>query len=1069
MCNKTICHGRNIISFDKFVCSYRKSYLIIVCFVFCLVFLSDLVLAEQSNAFDAVLFPGWNFVSAPYAGLPVSADLSNCGTAKAASIFPAIYHYNPSTGNYDAVSAISDMKPGLGYWVYLDSDVKCIIQFQGNNDLSHSMIGDYSDGRLSAGWNQIGGTTKSVQLTSDENNGNCDIGIIYEYEPSIGEYAATETISAGNSYWIYVTKACSLDGLAAGNSDTSSDASSGYDGLTRLFINSTPTGFGIIISDEAGHEYTTKANQTPFNIILPQSNYTMKLFYESYDTTSFDSKSLEGRILYFELNSSEMIIEIIVSPIIPSTPVIFSLKIDGSNVNSQSKNSYHLDGRDASPSSGGDFSIPLLPLTSYYFAKYNSPNNPQASVFSTSLLEIKDPADLSSSEYIPQDALTGSAVSSDGPVQNQYFLPSIPEMQLNRLIISYDALSEKEGKITADAAIVNFAGRPAPIEYYFEQDALDETSEGYQVQKNIKLLPKYISSEKAELISAEIPIEKNAGDISFKVAGQYYPEGSDDFPLHADDIYSGLNSDPASKVAVMSAKWPDVEINIAKPQISSKILEKRKVVDLLLDSKEKVYSIAALDKDDNDLKRNLAVLFSQSDNLIETILPEETKYHEISLGELRINVVPTHIIYELNRADPSGPLLPKTCTNTCPKKIALTGSFSCSTDCVDYTIESSRKIYRNYFSALVDSKDNINIFFSEGGPYSIKVTSYYPDINHYFPSDVITTNLGGDTFQYVVYDSKSKSFLAKHEVASLCAPYSSSNTRFFIDPKDNLFITETCPYDCEDGKCPAMSYSQYTKTRVLNKNSFTWEKVPALGTDAPGTPIFDIKGNMYQFSGFGYTKYVVGSLPSQSSAQLVKVVLNQNQGKRVSDPNNYVYGLPGDVGTTPLGMRFDEEDNLCAIYSTGTNPDKTHSYYYAKISPADDQPVLLSKTEMLRTTHGLSMSMLTCNDILAYDSTEDKTYLLQSLRTAAFEQPDFGWFKIALYQGRLSIFSRPLLANKYLKTFAFAEEIPSSGTAAVIAENSAQKSKLTLLRLSEEIDEDEISGAPDDSEFEDWS
>jgi len=171
---------------------------------------------DSSLSLSVTLVSGWNFISPPYADTPISVDASNCGSdaVAVASAIPAIYHYAPSTGNYNTIPSISQMKPGLGYWVYLDSETsgikECVIKFTGTKKVTTSTLGDKFDGSLVAGWNQLGSTTDTTQITSNENKGTCDIGIIYGYNSKTGEYTATETLSAGNSYWVYVESNCQL-------------------------------------------------------------------------------------------------------------------------------------------------------------------------------------------------------------------------------------------------------------------------------------------------------------------------------------------------------------------------------------------------------------------------------------------------------------------------------------------------------------------------------------------------------------------------------------------------------------------------------------------------------------------------------------------------------------------------------------------------------------------------------------------------------------------------------------------------------------------------------------------
>jgi len=156
------------------------------------------------------LAPGWNFVSAPYTDAAI--DASSCE-----STIPAIYHYDPSTTNYEAINFIKNIKPGLGYWVYLDSEKVCSLVFTGSKKVGLANIGDSSDGKLLAGWNHIGGTSDAAILNpsilddiAKANKGDCDIGIIYGYDPKSREYTPVESVESGKAYWIYTEKECTL-------------------------------------------------------------------------------------------------------------------------------------------------------------------------------------------------------------------------------------------------------------------------------------------------------------------------------------------------------------------------------------------------------------------------------------------------------------------------------------------------------------------------------------------------------------------------------------------------------------------------------------------------------------------------------------------------------------------------------------------------------------------------------------------------------------------------------------------------------------------------------------------
>ena len=166
---------------------------------------------------DVKLVPGWNMISLPYQSGTI--DVSSCGS-DINSVIPAIYHYNSQSRNYESLSTINRMRAGIGYWVYLDSEKECGLKQNVSVNYRRSVLynlGDKRNGTLVAGWNQIGGTTSPARLNpavldaaAKANRGDCNIEIIYYYDPKVNSYVPVASIEQGKAYWIYVEKECVL-------------------------------------------------------------------------------------------------------------------------------------------------------------------------------------------------------------------------------------------------------------------------------------------------------------------------------------------------------------------------------------------------------------------------------------------------------------------------------------------------------------------------------------------------------------------------------------------------------------------------------------------------------------------------------------------------------------------------------------------------------------------------------------------------------------------------------------------------------------------------------------------
>jgi len=133
------------------------------------------------------LQPGWNMFSLP-STTTTDAVKSQCGTAN------NIWHYNPSTSKYEAVSTI---EPGKGYWLKLSSP--CAI----SSSISASVYPE-----LKVGWNQIGALS-TVSFNSIK--GSCNVlNGPWKYNPSTLRYELSSILEPVYGYWIKVSNDCTL-------------------------------------------------------------------------------------------------------------------------------------------------------------------------------------------------------------------------------------------------------------------------------------------------------------------------------------------------------------------------------------------------------------------------------------------------------------------------------------------------------------------------------------------------------------------------------------------------------------------------------------------------------------------------------------------------------------------------------------------------------------------------------------------------------------------------------------------------------------------------------------------
>lgn len=170
---------------------------------------SDVIQVYIYSGKTITLNPGWNLFSAPFSwsvdipcenaqcygpgtgGLKILEN--NCGALDSLKI----WRWNPKTKLYSK----SLPYPKGGYWLKVDT--KCSITFGG-------AVITLDDFELEAGWNQIGGPTKSINI--EDIKGNCNIvSGPWRYLNQHGRFEKTTTLSAGEGYFIKVSENCRLE------------------------------------------------------------------------------------------------------------------------------------------------------------------------------------------------------------------------------------------------------------------------------------------------------------------------------------------------------------------------------------------------------------------------------------------------------------------------------------------------------------------------------------------------------------------------------------------------------------------------------------------------------------------------------------------------------------------------------------------------------------------------------------------------------------------------------------------------------------------------------------------
>jgi len=928
-----------------------------------------LLVIPISFAVDITLVPGWNFISPPYSDF--SVDISGCSSAE---VIPAIYHYNPTTENYDTINAISDMKPGLGYWAYLDSSQNCNIVFSGTKAITTADLGENSDGKLVAGWNHVGGTTDSTQLTSDtgpSSKGTCEIGVIYGYNPKTGEYAATETISAGNAYWVYVEKTCQL-------------ASEGYSLLT---VDSNPQMASVVIFNESGYSFTTAANLTPFKMILPHSNYSAAFIKEGY---YYETEM-------FELNSSNYTLSVQLYLIPPQSPV--STKINLPVTKGDKGIDFYLNGKKLEPGTDGITNLPELEPFEIQSLLMKTPDGISYSV-EFEAMNIQDSLSGNS------NSITGAAVTDSNSAASCSF-PSPPKLRMGPLIIDLiEGVNDKSMKdkskdiLSAKFQMQNLAEKDAPIEAYFKPGNFDP-QKILSLKKEIFSLP----AKAATATEKTITTTENPDATSFVISGKIFSEQNEEIQDHSATVYSTLQNPTDSNCVKTSAAWPDIEINFAKP-LSSQSELKGKIKNVVSDQKKNVYTFAESD--------NKILMYASNDggqNWASSEVPmsfELSRVHELhlsgekgdfqkyypSLSEASTCGDPR--ILGWFRFTSSGSCYFKVQTKACKKEKA--NSCNQYTDMIPMTqvweftptVVKRTKTEPSIGGAVVDSKGNVHIFYSSVATYdvSLKKLWRYEEVDPRSGSWTETVSKTARTNYHVIYYPQTNSFGKEEEIESYETTYLQDrkycndhrfNKPLFIDSNDKIYSFVDI-YDCDRG------WWQFTNLFYLEGNVL--RKISSIPYSYSAKVIPNSKGNLIILNSNG------NKLEVQTYSNGIlsgKNVIGQSDGIALKNPKELQGILPGDIGTTILGVNLNKDDSACVVYSGGNG-----DYFYANIAlgEAQETPELLLKQELLRTQNTLSgFSMLSCNDITYTDNTEQNTYLLKSFKSFAYNAPEIGWFR----------------------------------------------------------------------------
>jgi hypothetical protein len=114
------------------------------------------------------------------------------------SIAGKVWHY--SNGKYEEASLLN---PGEGYWVKMKTQYYCFVQIEGKP----VVISDFPT--LTAGWNQIGSPSQSVQFSTAI--GNCKVaGGPWKYNTAAKQYEKSDYLKPGEGYWVNVESQCKL-------------------------------------------------------------------------------------------------------------------------------------------------------------------------------------------------------------------------------------------------------------------------------------------------------------------------------------------------------------------------------------------------------------------------------------------------------------------------------------------------------------------------------------------------------------------------------------------------------------------------------------------------------------------------------------------------------------------------------------------------------------------------------------------------------------------------------------------------------------------------------------------
>ena len=154
---------------------------------------STLTVEEAPTEYQIKLYTGWNLFS-----IPVNDVKSTDELLRGCDVTSKVWHYSNEKGEYESVSEI---KPGLGYWVKVRSD--CTVK------VSDNIVTTEQFPELLMGWNHIGAPSQTAIFSNVK--GNCDVlSGPWKFNTVTNQYEKSEVLEPGVGYFIKVKDNCRL-------------------------------------------------------------------------------------------------------------------------------------------------------------------------------------------------------------------------------------------------------------------------------------------------------------------------------------------------------------------------------------------------------------------------------------------------------------------------------------------------------------------------------------------------------------------------------------------------------------------------------------------------------------------------------------------------------------------------------------------------------------------------------------------------------------------------------------------------------------------------------------------